>query len=78
MQHHATTYNKVAKRYKLFLHNKCCALLYEKLGSFDRGLSLTLQGKPEHTEMAYVLSWTSGRKLQRKNFSLTRRKIDKE
>ena len=36
MQHDTTTYNKVSKRYKLFLHNKCCTLLYEKLGSFDR------------------------------------------
>ena len=40
MQHDTTTYNKVVKRYKLFLHNKCCTLLYEKLGSFDRGLIL--------------------------------------
>ena len=36
IQHDTTTYNKVVKRYKLFLHNKCCTLLYEKLGSFDR------------------------------------------
>ena len=38
MQHDTTTYNKVVKRYQLFLHNKCCTLLYEKLRSFDRGL----------------------------------------
>ena len=38
MQHDTTTHNKVVKRYKLFLHNKCCTLLHEKLGSFDRGL----------------------------------------
>ena len=38
MQHDTTTHNKVVKRYKLFLHNKCCMLLHEKLGSFDRGL----------------------------------------
>ena len=37
MQHDTTTHNKVVKRYKLFLHNKCCTLLHEKLGSFDRG-----------------------------------------
>ena len=36
IQHDTTTYSKVVKRYKLFLHNKCCKLLYEKLGSFDR------------------------------------------
>ena len=40
IQHDTTTYNKVVKRCKLFLHNKCCTLLYEKLGSFDRGLTL--------------------------------------
>ena len=40
MQHDTTTHNKVVKRYKLFLHNKCCMLLHEKLGSFDRGLRL--------------------------------------
>ena len=40
MQHDTTTHNKVVKRYKLFLHNKCCKLLHEKLGSFDRGLSI--------------------------------------
>ena len=44
MQHDTTTYNKVVKRYKLFLHNKCCTLLYEKLGSFDRGLTWTSLG----------------------------------
>ena len=44
MQHDTTTYNKVVKRCKLFLHNKCCTLLYEKLGSFDRGLRLRLHG----------------------------------
>ena len=43
MQHDTTTYNKVVKRCKLFLHNKCCTLLYEKLGSFDRGLSMKCQ-----------------------------------
>ena len=42
MQHDTTTYNKVVKRYKLFLHNKCCTLLYEKLGSFDRGFTPTI------------------------------------
>ena len=40
MQHDTTTHNKVVKRYKLFLHNKCCMLLHEKLGSFDRGFTI--------------------------------------
>ena len=38
MQHDTTTYNKAVQRYKFFLHNKCCTMLYEKLGSFDRAL----------------------------------------
>ena len=42
MQHDTTTHNKVVKRYKIFLHNKCCTLLHEKLGSFDRGLTVIL------------------------------------
>ena len=40
IQHDTTTYNKVVKRYKLFLHNKCCTLLYKKLGSVDKRLIL--------------------------------------
>ena len=42
MQHDTTTFNKVVKWYKLFLHSKCCTLLYEKLGSFDWGLKWIL------------------------------------
>ena len=49
MQHDTTTHNKVVKRYKLFLHNKCCMLLHEKLGSFDRGFRTLCQ-------TAYLLS----------------------
>ena len=49
MQHDTTTYNKVVKPYKLFLYNKCCTLLYEKLGSFDRGLTFDLKNCSKDT-----------------------------
>ena len=44
----------------------------------QRSVSLTLQGKPEQTEMAVYYHGCQGRKLQQKNFSVTRRRIDKE
>ena len=75
MQHDTTPYNKVVKRYKHFLHNKCCTLLYEKLGSFDRGLSLTLSVKNLKIQKWHVYyHGCQGRKFQRKDFTFTRRK----
>ena len=50
MQHDTTTHNKVVKRYKLSLHNKCCMLLHEKLGSFDRGF----KDKPSKLYVLYT------------------------
>ena len=44
----------------------------------QRTVSVTLQDKPEYTEMTYVLSWMSEKGASAKNFSLTWRKIDKE
>ena len=49
MQHDTTTHNKVVKRYKLFLHRKCCTLLHEKLGSFDRSLRSGIYHKSQQT-----------------------------
>ena len=44
IQQHTAWYNSIQQGGQmvqiLFLHNTCCTLLYEKLGSFDRGLRL--------------------------------------
>ena len=57
MQHDTTTHSKVVKRYKLFLHNKCCMLLHEKLGSFDRGFSPCLVSISLYSEFISMVTF---------------------
>ena len=54
--------------------------IYRKLfaNSSQRTVSVTLQDKPQHTEIASVLSGMSRKETSGKNFRFARRKIDKE
>ena len=46
--------------------------------SLARPKSHTVSKKLEHTEIACLLSWMSGKETSTKNFIFTRRKVDKE